>query len=50
MKIYLVMVENQEAIDIIDAALDTDEPLYIVTGGSHGRIAGIQEYVNVDSP
>lgn len=50
MKIYLVTVADQNAINAIDAAIDRDDPLYIGDSSSHGAIAEIQEYVNVDSP
>lgn len=50
MKIYLVTVADQAAINAIDAAIDADDPLFIGDSSSHGPIAEIQEYVNVDSP
>jgi hypothetical protein len=50
MKIYLVTVADQATINAIDSAIDLDEPVYIGNQTSHGPIAEIQEYVNVDSP
>jgi hypothetical protein len=50
MKIYLVTVADQAAINAIDAAIDADEPLFIGDATNHGPIAEIEEYVNVDSP
>lgn len=50
MKIYLVTIADQAAINAIDAAIDNDDPLFIGDMTSHGPIAEIQEYVNVDSP
>jgi hypothetical protein len=49
MKIYLVTVADQTTIEAIDKAIDNDEPIYIGDRTSHGPIAEIQEYVNVDS-
>ncbi len=50
MKIYLVTVADQAVINALDAAIDSDEPLFIGDTTNHGPIAEIQEYVNVDSP
>lgn len=50
MKIYLVTIADQAAINALDAAIDADAPLFIGDSNSHGPIAEIQEYVNVDSP
>lgn len=50
MKIYLVTIADPTCIAALDAALDNDEPLFIGNSSSHGPIAEIQEYVNVDSP
>jgi hypothetical protein len=50
MKIYLVTIADQTAINAIDVAIDNDAPLFIGDATNHGPIAEIQEYVNVDSP
>jgi hypothetical protein len=50
MKIYLVTVADQAAINAIDQAIDEDRTLYIGDSISHAQIAAIEEYVNVDSP
>lgn len=50
MKIYLVTIADQDAINAIDAAIDEDRPLFIGDSTSHGPIAEIEEYINVDSP
>lgn len=50
MKVYLVTIADPEAINAIDAAIDEDRPLFVGDSSSHGPIAAIEEYVNVDSP
>src|SRR5215831_11453602 len=50
MKIYLVTVADQTTINALDAAIETDAPIFIGDQLNHGTVAEIQEYVNVDSP